>query len=362
MNWLRRPLIAVLLLIGPVPRGYCANDWPKGPLKGVVNGGRVYGCGVVDRRAVLCWATLAGKTGPAVLPKTLLVSPPCCWHITPAYAWFNSVIGVHPGNGSILPRDEIDRYELPDLLKGKLRGGPGARDLPLGASFMPTSVLQDIRLNDRSMMYQTTLHYDFLPVSADSIRLFVLTDIHGDYNAETCEIDSPGEDKKEGKWSFRVFDYKAEWDKDKQEWKSGWDDDKKKWKPGVWSLLETIAVEFNDSFQVIAQGDDYYFITARGSVYRAAKPDKGKERKLVSVWEGVKGRVAAFIQDIDTGKTFAFCRADEDGKTYYFELAPKVERIPYNAKGIKPAKIDDPLPAILGYTKILLADKKIKEK
>jgi hypothetical protein len=44
------------------------------------------------------------------------------------------------------------------------------------------------------------------------------------------------------------------------------------------------------------------------------------------------------------------------------EDAAKPDPCLSDGKDIKPAKLHDPLPVVLGYAKILVADKKVKEK
>jgi hypothetical protein len=360
----RRNCIALALLLGAcfaAPPSY-ADEWPAEPVKGVLSGGSVYVCAVVDIGAVLRWSTLDGKARSTVRADVDFLVPPCRWHLTKSHAWFNDTRGSSPSEPATMV-DSIHRYELPDLLKDKPLTAPGAEEGRPYPAFMQGGTTKEDRLSETRakiffMGFKTNLHYDYLPVSAESIRLFVLTDIHGNFKCTRFkfagdvnieDIDFTMEKIKDRKWSFRVYGYTTEWGKAKL-----------KWTPGKWSSLESIAVGFKDSFQVIARGDDYYFVTGAGKVYRAPKAGKGKERKLEAVWDDAKRPVTAFIQDADSGAAYAFCKADKEGKGVYFEFAAKPKPVAYDAKGIKSAKRDDPLPAILGYARILVADKRLK--
>jgi hypothetical protein len=183
-----------------------------------------------------------------------------------------------------------------------------------------------------------------------------LTNVHGKFET-VGEVESlkfrriDDETLDTERWSLRSFSFRNEWNKKEAAWGEG-----------KWSVGETFPVVFHEPFQVASHGEDYYFLTASGKVYRSPKPEKGKERKTEAVWEDAKRPVVAIMQDADAKKSYLFCKPDKDGTGVYFELSAKPAECPYDAKRIKPGKPDDPLPAVLGYAKILLADKKIKEK
>jgi hypothetical protein len=256
-------------------------------------------------------------------------------------------------------RDYMDRYQLNDLLKRQRITYPGEKDGAPEEHFLSDGgPLYENHLLGNGADFIKALHVNYLPLGPDRLRVFLLTNIRGrlvradkDGGLTLTKIEMTPDERDNPHWSLTAYDFQGEWKAKEKEWGEG-----------KWSGREPIAVAFKEAFQVAARGDDYYFITTSGKVYRSPKPDKGKERKTEAVWEDAKRPVVAFLQDIDAGKSFVFCKQDKDGKGVYFELAAKPEECPYDARGIKPAKADDPLPAVLGYAKVLLADKKIKEK
>jgi hypothetical protein len=259
------------------------------------------------------------------------------------------------------PRDALYRYRLDDLLKGQRITYSGEKDegkLPLTHFLGDEGPLSDYHFIALAAEFPRRLFVGYLPTGPERLRVFMLTNVRGrvklvgDDGMITGQIlDVTGDETKKPRWSLTAYDFRGQWDAEERAWGNG-----------KWSDRESIAVAFKEPFQVAARGDDYYFVTASGEVYRSPKPDKGKDRKTEALWTDAKRPVVAFIQDTDAGKSFAFCKPDKDGKGVYFELAPKLESVVYDAKGLKPAKPDDPLPAVLGYAKILLADKKIKGK
>ena len=80
------------------------------------------------------------------------------------------------------------------------------------------------------------------------------------------------------------------------------------------------------------------------------------------VWDDDRRPVVAFLTDADADRTFLFCKPDKDGKGVYFEMDAKPDPQVYDTSKVPEAKPDDPLPAVLAYAQILLADKKIKDK
>jgi hypothetical protein len=154
------------------------------------------------------------------------------------------------------------------------------------------------------------------------------------------------------KWNLSVFRYAGKWD-----------EKEKQWQQGAWAFVDDIEVGFREDFHVLAKGEDYYFLTESGKLFLSPPaPALDKPRKMVAVWEDEKRPVVAYVTDADADRTFLFCRPEKkDGKGVYFELSDKPDPVEYDPAAIPAAKPDDPLPAVLAYAKVLLADKKIKD-
>jgi hypothetical protein len=313
------------------------------------DGGKVY----------LCSASLAGGKAATSPSCAYAQVPPLRWSVGHSHVWIYDNFCTLQGVVGYGVQDRLQRFQLDELIKGRLLTAPEARpEVAQLFPFMCGGPLRDIRLLMSHIEFDPELHSDYLPLGPDSVRVFRLTNVRG----RVMPVDEDGglgavrtvfekEEKKEPGWSFRTYDFKGEWDAKKKEWGDG------KWTEG-----EEIAVGFKEPFQVAAVGYDYCFVTESGKVFRSPKPDKGKGRKTEAIWDDAKHPVVAFIQDADADKSFVFCKTDKEGKGVYFELAPKPEPCPYDGKDIKPAKPHDPLPAVLGYARILVADKKVKEK
>jgi hypothetical protein len=290
------------------------------------------------------------------------------------HLWASNNLDEHQGSlGNVFQNDDSwERYRLDDLLRGKLITRTGAKEgIPL-FEFMPgggplgySSILEIVTEGDAddTPKYPFRLDYDFVPISEDELRLFQLCNVadadQGEPkpDAETdnlilIPVPERGEEKyQKPAWSLGVFRFHAEWNA-----KDGW------WGNGTWKREGNIAVGFRESFRVIGQGDDYFFVTQSGRLYRAPKPDKGTDRKMDTVWKDDQRPIVAFITDADADRSFLFCKPDKDGKGVYFEMSDKPDPQSYDATKFPEVKPDDPLPAVLGYAKILVADKKIKDK
>jgi hypothetical protein len=302
----------------------------------------------------LCYAPLVGGATRTI--------DECSWGLGPALNWVAGHDHVWVGKDNALAltpqerRDYLHRYRLDDLLKGRRVTYAGEKDGIPESYFLPDGgALGDNHSLTVAAEFTTKTYVSYLPTGPEQVRLFLLTNVRGRLKSVDDKgnrtLEASDEERAKPLWSMTAYDFKGEWDAKKKEWGEG------KWGKG-----EPIAVDFEEPFQVVARGDDYYFVTASGEVHRSPKPDEGKERKAEVAWDDDKRPVVAFIQDLDSGKNFVFCKPDKGGKGVYFELAPKPEPCPYDGKDIMPARPHDPLPAVLGYAKVLLADKKVKEK
>jgi hypothetical protein len=339
------------------------------PLQGVVIHGQALACNDPASGDVsLLHAPLAG--GPTSKSPQCARDwrPSCLWHVGHGYLWVSNNLNVTSIDEFGHRDDTWGRYRLDDLLRGKLISRAGAREGILFYDFMPgtgpmqfAGVLE--RVTEQIKKYKFHLHYDFLPVSEDEALLFQLCNVYGadkggpEATAESANLaltplPYPGDEEyQQSCWSLGVFRFRAEWNAE-----DGW------WGNGKWKRVGSIAVGFREAFRILAKGDDYYFVTASGRLYCAPKPDQGGDRKMDAVWKGEKRPVVAFITDADADRSFLFCKPDQDGKGVYFEMSDKPDPQPYDAGKIPAAKPEDPLPAVLAYAKILVADKKIKDK
>ena len=154
-------------------------------------------------------------------------------------------------------------------------------------------------------------------------------------------------------WTLTVYRYESRWVGEEYE----------SWVQRPWKREGTITVGFKEPFQALAQGDDFYFATRSGALYRAAKPSKGTDRTLSLVRDRKKQRIESFITDASTGKTFLFVPpAKAGGKPAFFELSDKPKLVEYDPKAVPLPKLEEPHRTILHNARILVALKKIEGK
>jgi hypothetical protein len=331
------------------------------PLKGVVISNNVLATFRGEGFGVFAWVV---PLAPDSRTKKLACSWENClpvrWQIGHR-AYLVSWVFTGAGAGEIYHASEaLLRYELPDFLHGKLVTAPGAKvGIPLEDSFAFPVAAGLVRELAKNVDFHGIFWYDTLPAGRHRVRQFVLTNVRGRVTpAGKTEflagygIDLSDDQRENPKWSLTVYAYKASWDAKKKEWRGG-----------RWSREETVDVGFQEPFQVLVQGDDYYFVTRSGKLYAAMKPAKGKHRKMVPVGIDRDRRVVAFLTDADVNRHFFFCRPAKAGdKPVFFELADRPKLTAYDPAAVKRPKLYEPLGSVLYYARVLLAHKKIKGK
>jgi hypothetical protein len=326
-----------------------------GPTKGTISRGAALAS---DGRYTYV-ARLQGEPNLRKVYQGALHSRPVRWHTGYGHFWpVVSLALLGEGEDRDCSAEVLYCYRLADVLAGKLNDEPDYVSQQTHGFFAPAEPLRGIHILDGHLEYKLQLHYDFLPVAEDKALLFVLTDARGHLESAGTGGDLGGshvivspEEAKTPKWSLTIHSCRNTWDADKQIWGDP-----------RWRREGTIDVGFTEGFHALGKGDDYYFLTVSGKLYRAPKPDKGDDRKMETVWDDAKRPVVAFITDADADRTFLFCKPGADGKGVYFEMDAKPDPQPYDGSKVPEAKADDPLPAVLAYAKTLLADKRIKDK
>ena len=91
--------------------------------------------------------------------------------------------------------------------------------------------------------------------------------------------------------------------------------------PEVKAAGELMSV-FSEPFQAYLLGDDYYFVTKSGSVFRSLPPTKGAARTMSAVWDKPKSPVRFIISDGNRTGVHLLVTAREQGGWEYFRLGP----------------------------------------
>jgi hypothetical protein len=221
--------------------------------------------------------------------------------------------------------------------------------------FSPLQPASKVRRLFIAMRFRPKLYYDNLPVGRYRVKQFLLTNVGGRASPATGNFDEFGDDylntteKEETtpQWTLTVHSYEA-----------SWDNKEKDWQHGKWAKEETIDVCFREPFHVLSRGDDYFFLTASGKLYRAARPTKGKHRKVETVWSDTEAPIKAFIADVDRGRTFLFCDKGPRGVSgpCVFEMASGARPRFYDRTLFKPSSQGpERLRRVVGYSRVLLA-------
>jgi hypothetical protein len=208
--------------------------------------------------------------------------------------------------------------------------------------------------------FSPVVHYDYVPAGQFIVKLFVLTnvDAQGKPAGKESSLGSrsfPRPNQKAPKWSFVCHSVRAKWNADPK---------KSCWEAEDWVTEDHLDLIFREPFQALARGEDYYFLTASGKLYRAPRPSKGKHRKLETIWDDKRSPITAHIQDADRGRTFLFCDSGPKGKggPCVFELASGVRLRFFDRALFRPGdQGPDSLRRALGYARVLQALGYIKD-
>src|SRR5262249_36880082 len=153
--------------------------------------------------------------------------------------------------------------------------------------------------------FPAELHYDYLPGRQFEPKLVVLRNFGGRVEGAgeggllgAMKLIQSDEDEAAPRWSMTCYAFRTRWDKKRDEFHDeGWSEEGK------------LEARLKGAFQALPKGDDYSFGTASGRLFRAARPARrGQARKVEPVWADPARRVAAFVTDADTNRTFLFCR------------------------------------------------------
>lgn len=347
--------LIVLWLLGQpcAPESQFPQPRPD-PIKGIVYGGMAYACERDARQqglTSLWFAPLDGSRPPRSQLLVISAFAPPRWHAHRGVVWAAGSSNMWGAREFGQTHHIIHRLELAPLLRGKFVRAPGAEPSQSGGFSSAQPVKRAATLAFFAP-FQGELFYDCLPEGIDRVLVFRLTNVRGRYVPipDGHRIEQTEDEKKNPKWSLKVFSRQGKYAKNKEDWEHT-----------PWALEATIAVGFTEQFQVLAKGDDYYFVTTSGKVFVARKPAKGKNRTMQPVWTDWKRPVWLFITDADRGTTFLFVGPAKKGeRPAFFELAPRAQPMTYDPALLKWSLSKHPIRLVLRHAQVLVAMKKIK--
>lgn len=340
-------ILTMLMLLVPAARAAAPPTLP--PRAVCVARGRVWAPRLVTDQDLLLLTSAPLAGGPVTVVdcyEIALSCPPKC-HIAYGALWAG--LAFDHAATSDLYKDRLWRSELSGLVRGKLLPSPGERpvtlslDIPFDSErlrFAYDDIVSSLKLFSA---LEREYHSDYLPTGMGEARQFVLTDFDR-------ELDNPPA------WSFTVWTYRARWDKAGQFWapQRGWD----------WKKVERVEVAFREPFRVLSRGEDYYFLTSGGSLYRSPPPARrGMMRQVLLVHDGTRRRITATVEDGDSGRAFLFVGPDKaGGRPAFFELASTVKLQHYAPADLPAAEGDEPLRSDLRLARLLAARRLIEGK
>ncbi len=118
-----------------------------------------------------------------------------------------------------------------------------------------------------------------------------------------------------------------------------------------------ISSAFNEPFQAYLLGDDCYFLTKSGSVYRSPPVEKGKPRTMAATWDNKKQPPVRFIisDGNRTGVHFLIYYRERVGWEY-FQFTPEPKALLLTAYA--PSETEKPTEAVYELARVL-RDKKL---
>ena len=274
-------------------------------------------------------------------------------------------------------------YNLSDLLGGKLTTGD-ANNKRAVADFSESWIFRPEQNSVWNLHGPVggaygpyaDFHYDYLPLSQDSVRLLLLSKrpLHAYPGRLTRKAKSALEDANvagllggDGLY-LTSAKYQAKWDPEKEErdsetgeWKIG----NGGWGLGTWSDPETLEASFDEPFHAYLLNDHYYFVTKSGKVY-VSPPLKAGEtgvRKVTPFWTDPQKPITHLLTHVD-GKTphltYAFGDNQQPGKPkkqekFYFELQGAEPKLNYfHGKQLQSAQVEEPLKTMLEYARLIV--------
>ena len=309
------------------------------PLKGVVYGKELVTCNLVNGIDVYAFVhSLSENKQTRGRCCSFSKQIPLRWQLAHGAFWVSlSFLGSSPGPLNVGDAC-LQRIDLRVFSKGD--------DIFLRDDAQFTSETPAGNLTFQAFDPRYFLYFDFLPAGKVQTRHFMTTNL-------TSDFDDRNEEFEDGKTPASLFySHICEGE---------WDAKEKVWNPKPWKLEWSAPAAFREPFQTLALGDDFYFVTRSGALFRAAKPAKGTDRVLTPIWAGKKQPISSFITDAATNKTFLFVPpGKEDGRPAFFELSDKPKLVEYDPKLVPLPKLAEPHRTILHRARILVALKHIK--
>jgi hypothetical protein len=120
-----------------------------------------------------------------------------------------------------------------------------------------------------------------------------------------------------------------------------------------------IPTRIDEPFHAFADAGHFYFVTASGKLHCCNR--RGDKQRTKLLWEDAQRPMDAVVCDSATGKAWGFTSgAGKELPPMWFQLAAELRPATYDRRPGMGVKKDDPLPGMLEYARLLMAEKKVK--
>jgi hypothetical protein len=329
-----------------------AAAMPEPPLAAYLHGGKLFCLHVQERdgesnqplkpmelwHAKLTLKDAFKKEKERIHVTTAYERLPDRWRVSHGYFWWQEDHTSHDA-GSV---DVVELTRIP-LEKVSIPVADPRRDALQWEWDLPLAPVYYVRITADAAT-KKDVYFDLIPDSKDELNLLVAW--RGEIRIWRGGI----------RWRDRDKDPQFKDQKDMPKRLPGikWDNAKR---PDL-----RVRTDLREGFLAYQDKTHYFFITVSGKLYSCRK--RGEDQRTELLWNDPRSPIRAVIHDSASNKTFVFTkalpRADKEGRDVWFELAPKVESVAYDAKKIPELKPADPLASMMEYARILMKKKKIK--
>jgi hypothetical protein len=120
-----------------------------------------------------------------------------------------------------------------------------------------------------------------------------------------------------------------------------------------------LRTDLREPFHAFADNGNFYFVTVAGQLHTCKR--QGEQPRTRVLWGDAQRPIVAVICDEASGRAWAFTSgAGKASPPVWFELVGELRPVAYERTPAMEVKKDDPLPAMLEFARLVVAQKKIQ--
>jgi hypothetical protein len=289
------------------------------------------------------------------------IRQPIQWRLERKHLW--TITRDWSVDRTVRSGDRVFRFDLMELLKGVRRTGriPNYSNDVAESIVVGYGPVQSLGVVADLATFRVKVHYDYVPVSAERLRLFVLTNTSARLVKQTNGKRTVEGDLNMEKWNFNVFIYQASWGPNPLAPKH------QTWIEGTWTEEASLEVAFREEFHAYSgPGNVIYFITESGKLYctDAISANMGRaKRNMAAVWTHADQPITHILERVESSKMFVFGtkKDTKEDIRFGFELGKQSNGVRFAASLLKASKCDEPLQTIFQYAQYLRDEEQVRE-